>query len=70
MKTILQWFRFKRVCAWCKCYMGGNPFSKNVTHGICRGCKSNMEADILKYSPVPLTQFIGRMKRDNSKDIK
>ena len=34
---VTRWFRFKRICAWGDPphYMGGNPLSKNETHGVC-----------------------------------
>ncbi len=35
-----RWFRVKRVCSWCnpKRWIGGNPFAKAVTHGMCNRC--------------------------------
>jgi len=33
-----RWFRQRRECSWHHGYMGGNPYAKNVTHGVCREC--------------------------------
>ena len=38
LKRILQWLQFRRVCSWCHGYMGGNPFTSHVTHGVCKKC--------------------------------
>lgn len=42
------WFQFKRVCAWCKPmrYLGGNPFAKQVTHGMCSKCFCKMAREL------------------------
>jgi len=42
MERIHQWLRHKRVCAWCKCRLGGNLFAKDETHGICPLCKDTV----------------------------
>ena len=36
------WCQLHRLCAWCRCSLGGNPFSKKITHGICRSCSDKM----------------------------
>lgn len=45
------WLRFKRVCSWCrpKRRMGGNPFARKVTHGICPECFARTSAEILSH---------------------
>jgi hypothetical protein len=35
---LLDWLELKRVCAWCHARLGGNPFAKKISHGICREC--------------------------------
>lgn len=37
-----RWWEFNRVCAWCGCRLGGNPFAKKTSHGICRYCRAEM----------------------------
>lgn len=38
----------KRMCARCKPmrYLGGNPFARQTTHGMCRRCCENVRAEI------------------------
>jgi hypothetical protein len=38
----LRWIKWRRVCSWCHGHIGGNPFSHNVTHGVCRKCKDGL----------------------------
>ena len=38
------WLTLKRQCAWCRCRLGGNPLSRNVTHGICPACRKRFLA--------------------------
>lgn len=41
MKRFFQWLRIRRVCAWCGCWLGGNPLAKTISHGICPKCRSS-----------------------------
>jgi hypothetical protein len=44
------WLRFRRVCAWHQPKprrMGGNPFARNVTHGLCPQCFARVSAEII-----------------------
>lgn len=41
-----EWFRLKRVCAWCKVRIGGNPATRRITHGICPRCAESMKQQI------------------------
>ena len=34
----------KRICAWCKKYMGSTPGGIGITHGICPACLKKLEA--------------------------
>lgn len=34
-------------------WMGGNPFAKNVTHGICKGCKEAVGRELMKRKFIP-----------------
>ena len=40
MQKLKAWLKLKKVCAYCKPqrWMGGNPFSRQLTHGICEPC--------------------------------
>ena len=48
MNRFLYWLRFKRVCCWCPQphRIGGNPFARWVTHGICRGAMQRQLAEV------------------------
>ena len=37
-----EWCRTKRKCAWCKKWLGGNPLSRRVSHGVCTRCRAAM----------------------------
>jgi hypothetical protein len=45
------WLRFKRVCKWyhAPILMGGNPWARQVTHGMCKGCAKKWEAEVGKH---------------------
>lgn len=34
----LRWLVWRRVCAWCWCRVGGNPWAARTSHGICGRC--------------------------------
>jgi phage FluMu protein Com len=39
----------KRICAWCKKYLGENEGSSDmITHGICPKCQAMMKAENAK----------------------
>ena len=40
INRIARWWRFRRECAWCRPqrYIGGNPWAKTITHGMCKEC--------------------------------
>lgn len=53
-RSAKQMWGAHRVCAWCKCTIGGNPFAK-ATHGICPTCQeiemskiANAQSDSLR----------------------
>ena len=50
-----QWFALKRVCAWCKIRMGGNPFAK-ASHGICPICAAGMKSQITQMHAGTFTR--------------
>jgi hypothetical protein len=44
------WLRFRRICAWHKPKprrMGGNPFARRATHGLCPECFARVSAEII-----------------------
>ena len=47
--SVSKWLRWKRVCSWHNGYMGGNPFARNVTHGICLKCFKKEQAEIISH---------------------
>lgn len=65
----------KRVCAWCKKYMGEKPGGPGISHGICDECqeiimaapKGHLEVtdgDGISIPPLPVSRpFL--MKRIN-----
>lgn len=53
-KNIRQWFRTKEVCAWCRPqrWIGGNPFARRITHGICQRCYNRSLSELTQlYQP-------------------
>ncbi len=51
------WLRFRRVCAWHEPKpqrMGGNPFARRVTHGICPGCFARVSGEIISHGETDL----------------
>jgi hypothetical protein len=32
----------KRVCAWCKKHLSGDPDDKVISHGICKECAEKL----------------------------
>ena len=48
IERILRWYRVKRVCCWCSRphWIGGNPFARKVTHGVCVKARDKMLAEI------------------------
>ena len=49
MKTnLFQWLRIRRRCAWCRGWLGGNPFAATVTDGICECCMGKQRAEIAR----------------------
>jgi hypothetical protein len=43
-----RWLRFKRVCKWyhAPIRIGGNPFARKLTHGMCRDCAARWQAEV------------------------
>ena len=47
------WWRFKRICKWhqpAPIRMGGNPWARKVTHGMCLECLAREKAEIASHS--------------------
>jgi len=47
------WLRYRRVCAWHEPKprrMGGNPFARRATHGLCPECFARVSAEIISHS--------------------
>jgi len=40
--SIVRWCSYRRWCAWCARPIGGNPFAKRGTSGICRACAETL----------------------------
>lgn len=45
-----RWLILRRVCAWCKTNLGGNPLARTTSHGICPCCFAAKKAQIRSYS--------------------
>lgn len=61
--TVAHWLRFKRICSWHEpkpCYMGGNPFARRVTHGMCPACAVKFECEVVDRDPKHLIPAIKR----------
>jgi hypothetical protein len=55
--AVSYWLRFRRVCAWHEPKprrMGGNPFARRVTHGICPDCFARVSAEIISHGETHL----------------
>ena len=53
----LFWLKFRRVCAWHQpksCRMGGNPFARRATHGMCPECFARISAEIISHGETDL----------------
>lgn len=55
-----KWLAFKRVCAWCQPmrYLGGNPFAKQTTHGMCGRCLAEVERQLEAEKRLPRGRHI------------
>lgn len=40
-RALARWWHWRRVCSWCQRRLGGNPWARRITHGVCRDCKNN-----------------------------
>ena len=50
--SVSYWLRFKRICAWHEpkpIRMGGNPWARNVTHGMCPQCFARVSGEIASH---------------------
>jgi hypothetical protein len=55
--AISYWLRFRRICAWHEPKqkrMGGNPFARRATHGICPECFARVSAEIISHGETNL----------------
>jgi hypothetical protein len=51
------WLRSKRICAWHEPRpqrMGGNPFARRSTHGLCPECFARVSAEIISHGEMDL----------------
>jgi hypothetical protein len=51
------WLRFRRICAWHEPKprrMGGNPFARCTTHGMCPKCFARISAEIISHGETDL----------------
>lgn len=60
LNPFTRWFRWRRECSWCKAHLGGNPWARRITHGICRPCEDKFLADTAifnsNFNHGPVTQ--------------
>ena len=60
------WLRFRRVCAWHGPQpkrMGGNPFARRVTHGICPECFARVSAEIISHGETDLRVSVAKAEQ-------
>ena len=65
MTRILTCFRFRRQCAWCGKYMGGWPFARLTTSGMCLPCvdrTANELAALKRRQLIKVTEAVRRAK--------
>lgn len=44
IKNLVQWLRYKVVCAWCKKRMRGFFLARHTSHGMCAHCMVETQA--------------------------
>ena len=57
------WLRIRRICAWHQPKpkrMGGNPFARRVTHGICPECFARVSAEIISHGETVLRVSVAK----------
>jgi len=60
------WLRFRRFCAWHQPKpkrIGGNPFARQVTHGICPECFARVRAEIISHGETCLRVSVAEAGR-------
>lgn len=43
---LARWWQWRRECSWCKQRMGGNPWARQTTHGLCSACAITLRDDV------------------------
>jgi hypothetical protein len=57
------WWKFKRVCAWHQPKprrMGGNPFARRATHGLCAECFVRLSGEIISHGETDLRVSVAK----------
>lgn len=44
--AVAHGWRWRRECAWCHRWLGGNPLARRVTDGICADCMAAMMVNL------------------------
>ena len=47
-RALVWWLTTVRTCAWCGKRLGGSPFARKETHGICLPCRDKMVGGLKK----------------------
>ncbi len=66
------WLRFRRVCAWHEPKpqrMGGNPFARRVTHGICPGCFARISSEIISHGETDLRVSVTKVGQQDGASL-
>jgi hypothetical protein len=72
LSAATYWLKFKRVCAWhqpAPRRMGGNPFARRVTHGLCAGCFARVSAEIISHGETDLRVSVTKARQQGGPSL-
>jgi hypothetical protein len=61
--AVSYWLKFRRICAWHEpkpSRMGGNPFARRATHGMCPDCFARVSGEIISHGETDLRVSVTR----------
>jgi hypothetical protein len=70
--TASYWLRFKRICAWHEpkpLRMGGNPWARRRTHGMCPECFARVSAEIISHGETNLRVSVTKDRHLNGTSL-
>jgi len=64
LDPLRRWFVWRRECSWCpprrslctghwrRRWLGGNPWARQITHGVCKRCEEKFLADAAIFNGI------------------